>query len=373
MSNRPEDFPSTPITKEAHSGLPGVPEDVAERVDNPNFEFDTPLSQKANELPTPEDLTYKANVRGVEHPVITPEEQEALAAQVAASRAPEKKKWSLGTKLTILGVGALAAVGIGIGANAAAEGPFMKAPTATAPPVPGQGEKTPVPGQSEAPLPATPNTGETHKVVTPTEYKFYDDNGTFEASDDTGASKSYYDIVDQSRVDPQLVQVNSAEAIYKKAEDAINYFPNEKTVREMLDKPTEQLTMEDFMKVAGNYRSVVFGTIFKGKGALYEQLDYIGNDTAAAIAQTLGDGQERYKTTLAYDARYGQLKVTDNSENNSADDNTLRSLGTYQLHTSGSNSDTGTAAVVVNKDGTKKNTKWINGAIRVEKLPNKAQ
>ena len=171
MSNRPEDFPSTPITKEAHSGLPGVPEDVAERVDNPNFEFDTPLIHEAKNLSTPEDLGYTANVRGVDHPVVTPEEQEALAAQVAASRAPEKKKWSLGTKLTILGVGALAAVGIGISANAAAEGPFMKAPTATAPPVPGQGEKTPSANQSEAPLPGAtaPNTNETVTYVPVTE------------------------------------------------------------------------------------------------------------------------------------------------------------------------------------------------------------
>lgn len=367
MSNRPEDFPSTPVTKEAHSGLPGVPEDVAERVDNPNFEFDTPLYQKAKELPTPEDLTYKANVRGVEVPTVTPEQLEAAAATVAASRqnqAPEKEKMGLKAKLAWFGAGILTVGGlIGVGANAAAEGPFMKAPTATAPANPNLGG---------APLPAVPsgqptetvptNNPETNQAISPTDYIFYDEAGT---------SKSYYDVIDQSRVDPELVQVNSAGAIYKKVEEAVNYLPNEKTVREVLNKPTGDLTMDDYTDVAARYRAVVFGTVLKGKGDLYATLDTIGHETASTLAQTINNGEERYKTSIKYDARSAQIVVTDNSESNSIDDNTAQILGTYQVHTTGSNSDVGTAAV--GKDGEKKNTKWINGAARVEKLDTKTQ
>ena len=196
MSNRPEDFPSTPITKEAHSGLPGVPDDVAERVDNPNFEFDTPLSQKANELPTPEDLGYTANVRGVDHPTIPLELQQAAREKIEADRQRQasEAKSKRQKKIALIAAGATivgSAIAGGIITLNNPAGALPQKPAATGPAVP---------GQSEMPLPATPSANETVSYVPVTEADVKGYNELVEKSKITRAEVS-----DGNNILPSLV------------------------------------------------------------------------------------------------------------------------------------------------------------------------
>ncbi len=239
----------------------------------------------------------------------------------------------------------------------------------------GESARPSVTGSSGQPLPAVTSGAATVKAADPLSYRFYNDNGTFASTDDDGSFRGYYELIDQSRVDPQKALGKQEESVFEMAENAINWFPNEKTVREMLEKPTERLSIDDFIAVAKIHREIVFGVIFKGKGPLYNGLDYIGNDTASSIGQDIAaaeSGQtpknyQRYKVKIEFNARYGQLIVTDNSEFNSVDDNSVRVLGTYQLRTTGSGNDIGSAAV--GKQGAKKNTVQLNGAIGMEQLP----
>jgi|GEM_PF-4165470 len=150
--NRPEDSPK-PITQTPvpHSG------ETVKR------EFDLPLDQanEQNKLFVPDTIGQPIDLSGAPYMPFTERDEQEASEKVIASYqpgTPEKKKMSPKAKLAWFGAGILTVGGlIGIGANAAAEGPFMKAPTATAPANPNQGG---------VPLPAAP--GETNPAVTQT-------------------------------------------------------------------------------------------------------------------------------------------------------------------------------------------------------------
>lgn len=274
------------------------------------------------------------------------------------------------TRIAIIAAGAVLAVAVVAGAVIT-----LGNPTGLPQKPIGESAQPAVAGPSEQPLLAVTSGAAKAKTVDPLSYRFYNDNGTFVATDDDGSYLGYYELIDQSRVDPQKALGKQEASVFEMAENAINWFPSEKTVREILEKPKERLSIDDFIAVAKIHREIVFGVILQGKGHLYDGLDYIGNDTASSIGQDIAAAEnsqvagnyQPYRLKLEFNARYGQLIVTDNSEFNSVDDNSVRVLGTYQLHTTGSGSDIGSAAV--GKQGAKKNTVQLNGAIGMEQLP----
>ncbi len=222
-----------------------------------------------------------------------------------------------------------------IGANAGATGngfiqkptaPFPDVnPTASAPLVPG--EKGPVsPQQPEVTSQPTPSV-EVETPIDTKDLKFYSENGgefqTFEQISKS-AELSLDDYPDKARV---------FQAFIERIEDVANYFPSAKTVSESLNKPVDQLTMDDYLEVGDMYRKAHDVMFQNTSGPLYDTLTLLIKQSIYNKFESLNASDPvLYEVTV--DATPGNtgVSIRDNSVFvDSVGDNLSPQLGDYQL------------------------------------------
>jgi hypothetical protein len=276
---------------------------------------------------------------------------------ISHNAAPEKKSKK---KLAWIG-GAVAGIVLAGGAifttNAGAE--------KNTPPTPVETSVAANPNATQQPeISATPQpTAEVVAGVAPEDLKFYNADGTFQTRKE---------VIDNVKVSPvEYKTVNDTfDAIFGRIEAAINYIPDEKTVRNNLNIPTEPLTIENYQKVAEDFQAITFDTVLRGDGKLRTTFENIGRDTAYARLLTWGDKEPvLYGIHITQDLIKSQkINITDNSTLNSIDDNASRNIGEYRIKSTSVN-DLAVPLVPENEDpNTYKPTWQLAGSIDTVKV-----
>lgn len=258
----------------------------------------------------------------------------------------EQKKSKTGRIIaSITGLALAAGVAIGLNANAKEDN--------TPPPAPVETSVVVNPNQTQQPeiTPTPTQTIEVAPSIDTKDLKFYDAEGNnFQTYEDLkkSAELTVEDNPDQTKV---------FGAFIKRVEDIANYVPSIKTVRESLHKPTEVLTLEDFLLVAEQYR-VAHDVMFSSEsGELYDFSKALIQRATNARLQSLNASDEvPYSVMLTLHSNGLGLLVDDNSERNHT--TPAPQLGDYTLISSGGN------------DITTQNGSWkIGGSIGVVKKP----
>lgn len=311
MSSNPDQIPKSSESNVPHSG-----------------EYVSPEAVPIEPGITAPDTVYN----GFEELPPRTDERHALDQGKAAVRdsheVQPKKKFSLGAKIGALAAAAAAAAGIAYGVNVGATGNgFIQKPaplpTAEGPAVPGQT----APAVPEATAPVTPEQNADAK-----NFKFY-----------TGEGDKFQTVADLKEslkldVDKYTKPADTIPLVIERMADAANYLPTEKAVRENLNKPTEQLSIDDYMAVYNEYlkaHDVMFNT--KG-GDLYDTLQEVCKQTAYSHIISVANGEAvPYAVKIELHTNNTGLRISDNSLENGIDDNAFDYLGNYRLLSSGLN------------------------------------
>ena len=119
---------------------------------------------------------------------------------------------------------------------------------------------------------------------------------------------------------------------------AANYLPTEEEVRISLNKPTEQLSVDDFMVLYDEYLRA-HDVMFSAKsGDFYNKLERAlhagGHNHIVSVAE--GEAVP-YAVKFELHTNDTHLRITDNSLENGVDDNAADYLGDWRLLASGLN------------------------------------
>jgi hypothetical protein len=226
--------------------------------------------------------------------------------------------------------------------------PPESVPTSAAPVVSGQTE------------PTTPETNKASIPLPVEEWKFYSDDGS---------SRSQEDVISDAKIAPddhERLQ-DQYEAIFGRIESAINYRPDEKTVRTALNIPTEPLTRENYETVIFAYQKTVFDTIISGGGELRTMVDQLGKDTAFENLVTWSAGEDPYQIKISQDIAMTQkLTISNNKPLPAAGVKKPRGIGTFRYTSPTTSHDITTPQVPLNEDpATYEPTLQIAGSVKL--------
>ncbi|MET0980227.1 MAG: hypothetical protein ABWX90_03165 [Candidatus Saccharimonadales bacterium] len=159
-------------------------------------------------------------------------------------------------------------------------------------------------------------------------------SATYKFFSEDGASFQTFEELSGSITIPVSENENSIEAqttYYKHMEKMANYFPSETEVRNNLNIPTGQLTVDDYIDACKLYHNAYDNLYEKPAGSLYSFMNELAVNVAYAKLETLNNGEAApYNVTIDFAKTAPQFTVGDNARDNTVDDTNPMS-GTYDL------------------------------------------
>lgn len=241
----------------------------------------------------------------------------------------EAEKKSKVGRWVAAGVGAVAllAASTVITVNSITGNGFIKNPNdkENLPPAPDTTNTAPVtPGQTaptETKIPVPENRG---GLGTDT-YKFFSPDGknfqTFEQLSDSITIP----------VGENADSIEAQTTYYKQMEKMANYFPSEQEVRNNLNIPTGQLTVDDYMDACALYHKAYDKLYDQPSGGLHDFMKELAAKVAFIKLETLNNSEAvPYNVTIDFAKTKPEFTITDNAAQNSIDDVNPIS-GTYEL------------------------------------------
>jgi hypothetical protein len=236
---------------------------------------------------------------------------------------PVKKKNKLARwALAGLGAGVVFAASTAVYVNAITSG-ITNSADKDLPPAPetnNSGELTP--GQPQATAAPAP---ESRTGLGQDTHKFFGEDGK---------SSQTFEQLSESINIPASENKDSIEAqttYYKLMEKMANYFPSEEEVRNNLNIPTAELTVEDYIAACKLYHKAYDSLYESPSGKLHQFMNELAVRVAYAKLGTLNEGDAvPYNVTIDFAKTAPQFTIADNALENSIDDiNTI--TGTYDL------------------------------------------
>lgn len=326
MSPNPEQFP----TPEQPNHLPTAGENPNEAGHLQDIPYDTePIDQHY-----PHDKDHTVDTGQIEQVLTTPHElpDGRTPARELPTLEKKKGKRNLFIALGLSATSIVVAAGAMVGAtgNGFVQNPkdINNAPTpdttASAPVTPGQIEQGTKPTSS----------AEIRPGVTKEDLKFYSEDGqTFQTFEDVQKAAEF-------TVEKFPKQIDTIPAAIERMEDVANYLPSEKTVRASLNKPNEQLTREDFLLVAEEYRvahDVMFGI---KSGDLYDTFKEVCQQAAFNHFLDFANGKATpYAVEFTLHTNKTGLRISDNSGAVEGTTDYLPYIGDYRLMSSSNGRD----------------------------------
>lgn len=188
---------------------------------------------------------------------------------------------------------------------------------------------SPVTSNQEEPTAKESGTANEANVPLPIEEWTFKDVG--------GRSLTRQEVISKAKVSPDVYTKlqDRYSTIFSRIESAINYFPDEQTVRANLNIPAgQQLDREQYFTVVSEYQDIVFDTIISGEGELRTKFDRLGRDTAFYRGLTIGSGdKELYGVKIISDVLAKQkVTILDNGGSNSIGANAAPDIGEFRYY-----------------------------------------